>query len=86
MIIRSYVVIPFKVYGPSMCNTLNYTNQRCLMAYGDRMIVNIFGYLRIGNFEIGTPKNNDIIILHLMQFPNVFMLKELLDLKVKPFV
>jgi len=55
-------VIPFKVYGPSMCNTLNYTNERCLMAYGDRMIVNIFGYLKIGNFEIGSPKNNDVII------------------------
>ena len=62
LIIRSYVVIPFKVYGPSMCNTLNYTNERCLMAYGDRMIVNIFGYLKIGNFEIGSPKNNDVII------------------------
>ena len=62
MIIRSYVVIPFKVYGPSMCNTLNYTEERCLMAYGDRMIVNIFGYLKIGNFEIGSPKNKDIII------------------------
>jgi len=62
MIIRSYVVIPFKVYGPSMCNTLNYTNDKCLMAYGDRMIVNIFGYLRFGEFQIGSPKNGDVII------------------------
>ena len=62
LIIRSYVVIPFKVYGPSMCSTLNDRNGQCLMAYGDRMIVNIAGYLDFGSFEFGSPKNNDIIV------------------------
>lgn len=78
LIIRSYVVIPFKVYGPSMCNTLNYTNGQCLMAYGDRMLVNIFGYLEFGNFEIGRPENNDIIIFSPTAVSQKFYVKRII--------
>jgi signal peptidase I len=78
LLIRAYVVIPFKVYGPSMCNTLNSRSGECLMTYGDRMIVNIFGYLRVGDFEIGAPKSDDIIIFAPSAVTQKFYVKRII--------
>jgi len=78
LVIRSYVVIPFKVYGPSMCDTLNYYDGECHMGYGDRMLVNIFGYLRVGEFEVGAPKTNDIIVFSPSAVSQKFYVKRII--------
>lgn len=57
-IVRKYVVAPFQVYGPSMCDTLNYHQGECLRGYGEYIIVNKFGYLFDG------AERGDIVVFH----------------------
>ncbi len=54
--VRFYVVSLFRVYGPSMCNTLNYVEGVCQKAYGDIMIVDHISYL------FNDPKFLDVVV------------------------
>lgn len=57
--IRSFIVSPFQVSGPSMCDTLNFIDGECVPTgdtIGEFMLINKFSYL------IGEPKRGDIIV------------------------
>ena len=59
VVIRSYLISPFQVSGPSMCNTLNFIDGACVPTgdtVGEFMLINKFSYL------IGSPERGDIIV------------------------
>ncbi len=62
--IRTYIMSPFHVYGPSMCDTLNNINGQCDREYGDYIIVNKLVYLDLFGFSISEPKAGDVIVFH----------------------
>lgn len=64
LFIRSFIVSPFKVDGPSMCNTLNVIEGECQRPGQDQevIIVNEIGYQKVGNYEIGKPSAGDIVV------------------------
>ncbi|MBI2453184.1 hypothetical protein HYV56_00610, partial [Candidatus Peregrinibacteria bacterium] len=58
-IIRVYLLSPFRVYGPSMCNTLNYVGSQCLRENGEYIIVNKIVYRQFYDFSFGKPQRLD---------------------------
>lgn len=62
VIIRSFVMSPFQVYGISMCNTFNYIDGKCHDGFGDYLIINKSSYLQIGNWSTGKPERGDVIV------------------------
>jgi signal peptidase I len=74
--VRSYIISPFQVYGPSMCNTLNYLNQKCVNEYGEYIIVNKAGYL---NF-IGEPQRGDVVVFTPPNGSNEYYIKRIVGI------
>lgn len=62
LVIRTYIVSPFHVFGPSMCDTLNYIDDECVDTYGEYIIVNEIGYQNFFDKSITKPKFGDIVI------------------------
>jgi len=79
-IIRTYLISPFQVYGPSMCDTLNSINGTCQKAYGEYLIVNKLGYQNFFGWQVGTPKRGDIIVFHPPQNDTEFFIKRIIGL------
>ncbi len=77
-VIRTYIISPFQVFGVSMCNTLNYSNGRCVDTYGDYIIINKSSYLRIFGFEAGNPKRGDVIVFKPPQNNGQFYIKRVI--------
>jgi len=79
-IIRTYLISPFQVYGPSMCDTLNFVDGTCQRAYGEYLIVNKLGYENFFGWQVGTPKRGDIIVFHPPQNDAEFFIKRIIGL------
>ena len=79
-IIRSYIISPFQVYGPSMCNTFNFFDETCQRQYGEYLIVNKFGYQNFAGLKIGMPKRGDIVVFHPPTNNNEFFIKRIIGL------
>lgn len=65
LFIRSYLVSPFRVNGPSMCNTLNVFDGVCQKPGStneEKIIVNEIVYQSIGDYEFGQPMAGDIVV------------------------
>ena len=54
--VRTYLISPFQVYGPSMCNTMNFLGGRCQDGFGEYLIVNKALY------RMEPPQRGDIIV------------------------
>jgi len=63
-LIRHFVMSPFHVFGPSMCNTINYIDEKCEDGYGDYLIVNEFIYQNFFGKRISDPKIGEIIVFN----------------------
>ena len=73
-LIRSFLIAPFQVFGPSMCDTFNNFNGTCRHTYGEYLIVNKFGYL------VGNPQRGDIIVFRPPTNLNEFFIKRVIGL------
>ena len=80
VIIRSFVISPFQVYGQSMCDTLNNIEDTCVKGYGEYIIINKFGYLNIFGWKVGEPRRGDIIVFHPPHNENEFFIKRVIGL------
>lgn len=80
VIIRSFIISPFQVLGPSMCDTLNYSNGICQRNYGEYIIVNKLGYQNFFGWQVGLPKRGDIIVFHPPQNKEEFFIKRVIGL------
>ncbi|MBI2463420.1 signal peptidase I [Candidatus Peregrinibacteria bacterium] len=79
-LIRSYLISPFRVFGPSMCDSLNYIDGVCVNANGEYIIVNKILYRKFRNFQISPPKRGDIIVFHPPQNFEEFYIKRIIGL------
>lgn len=73
-IVRRYLVAPFQVFGPSMCDTLNNNHGECLRGYGEYIIVNKFNYL------MHDAERGDIIVFHPPHNEEDFYIKRVIGL------
>ena len=44
LLVERFLVTPFDIYGPSMCDNLNIINEECEQKYGEKIIINKAGY------------------------------------------
>ncbi|MBT5346792.1 signal peptidase I [bacterium] len=77
-IVRTFIVSPFRVSGPSMCNTLNFINERCEFGKGDIMLIDSFSYLNLGFHEIGEPENKDVVVFMLRNGSQKYLVKRII--------
>lgn len=80
MIIRLYVMTPFRVYGQSMCNTLNYIDGQCVRGNGEYIIVNKILYRKFGDFSLSAPKRGDIVVFRPPLSEGEFYIKRVIGL------
>jgi len=80
VIIRTFLISPFQVYGPSMCDTLNNVEGICQRAYGEYLIVNKLGYQNFLGWQVGLPKRGDIIVFHPPLNNTEFFIKRIIGL------
>lgn len=79
-VIREFLVAPFQIFGPSMCDTLNDYNGECQKGYGEYIILNKFGYLHFFGMKIGEPERYDIVVFHPPHNNKVFFIKRIIGL------
>jgi signal peptidase I len=80
LIIRTFIISPFQVFGPSMCETLNYIDGKCQKGYGEYIIINKIGYLNVFGWQVGQPQRGDIIVFHPPNNANEFFIKRIIGL------
>lgn len=79
-LLRTFIMSPFQVYGISMCNTLNFINEKCVDSYGDYIIINKASYLRLPGWTVGTPQRGDIIVFRPPQNDHEYFIKRVIGL------
>jgi signal peptidase I len=79
-ITRTFFISPFQVFGPSMCNTLNYINEQCHHGFGEYIIVNKAGYQNFFGIIDGEPDRGDIIVFHPPKNDKDFFIKRIIGL------
>lgn len=78
--VRTLLISPFQVYGPSMCDTLNNINKKCQDGYGEYLIVNKVLYYPFFGYRFGAPQRGDIIVFRPPHNPNDFYIKRIIGL------
>lgn len=78
--VRTYLISPFQVFGPSMCDTLNSINQRCQDGFGEYLIVNKAVYYPFFGHRFGMPERGDIIVFRPPENPRDFYIKRIIGL------
>lgn len=79
-VVRTFIISPFQVYGPSMCNNLNYINETCQDAFGEYLIVNKATYYPFFGRRFSTPQRGDIVVFKPPHNPNDFYIKRIIGL------
>ena len=80
ILIRTFIMSPFQVYGISMCDTLNFINNKCQDGYGDYIIINKSSYLSLPGWTAGTPQRGDVIVFRPPHNNNEFYIKRVIGL------
>lgn len=79
-VIQTFIASPFKVYGPSMCDTLNYIEGECHRGYGEYIIVNKLIYKDFFGFSLSKPERGDIIVFHPPHSDEQFYIKRIIGI------
>lgn len=79
-LLRMYGVTPFRVYGPSMCDTLNFIGNRCVRENGEYIIVNKIIYRQFGSFSFSKPQRGDIIVFRPPNGKEEYYIKRIIGL------
>lgn len=77
-IIQTFFVSPFKVFGPSMCSTLNHLDEKCQRGYGEYIIVNKLIYKDFFGWSLTDPQRGDIIVFHPPHSQEQFYIKRVI--------
>lgn len=78
--IRTYLISPFQVYGPSMCDTLNFLRGRCQDGFGEYLIVNKAVYYPFMGRRFSQPQRGDIIVFKPPHDNEDFYIKRIIGL------
>ena len=77
-IIQTFIASPFKVYGPSMCDTINNINGECQHGYGEYIIVNKLIYHDFFGWSLSEPSRGDVIVFHPPHSEDQFYIKRII--------
>jgi len=77
-VIQTFIASPFKVYGPSMCDTINNINEECQYGYGEYIIVNKLIYQKFFGWSLDDPSRGDIIVFHPPHSEDQFYIKRII--------
>lgn len=80
-VIQTFIASPFKVFGPSMCNTLNYIEEECLNGYGEYIIVNKLVYKNFFGWSLTDPDRGDIVVFHPPHTDKDFFIKRIIGVE-----
>lgn len=78
--VRTYLISPFQVFGPSMCNTLNHLNETCQDGFGEYLIVNKAVYYPFFGKRYSIPLRGDVIVFRPPHNTNDFYIKRIIGL------
>lgn len=78
--VRTYLISPFQVFGPSMCSTLNHLNETCQDGFGEYIIVNKAVYYPFFGKRFGSPERGDIIVFRPPHNLNDYYIKRVIGL------
>lgn len=73
-IIQTWLVAPFDVYGPSMCDTLNNIKGKCQGEYGEKIILNEIPYM------YSNPQRGDIVVFKPFKDSEKYFIKRVIGL------
>lgn len=62
VIIRTFIFSPFQVHGPSMCDTFNNFEGRCIRGNGEYLLINKWGYQNVFGWQVGLPERGDVVV------------------------
>lgn len=68
-LIRAYIFAPFKVHGPSMCDTFNVYNGECYNGDGEYILVSKFPVDTFFGWEPSDVKRGDVIVFQAPDQP-----------------
>jgi signal peptidase I len=74
MLIEKFLIAPFDIYGPSMCNNLNFINNECVKEYGEKII------LDKASLYVKDPQRGDIIVFTPKFSDEKFFIKRIIGL------
>jgi signal peptidase I len=80
LIIRTFVISPFQVFGPSMCDTLNYIEGKCVKGYGEYIIIDKISYQNFFGWQVGLPKRGDVVVFHPPHNQEEYFIKRIVGL------
>ena len=78
--VRTYLISPFQVFGPSMCNTLNEIHGGCRDGFGEYLIVNKAVYYPFFGHRYSPPERGDIIVFRPPHNAQDFYIKRIIGL------
>jgi len=74
LLLEKFIIAPFDIYGPSMCDSLNFIKGECAQEYGDKIILNKTSLYTDG------PKRGDIIVFTPKFSDEKFFIKRVIGL------
>lgn len=72
IVIQTWIIAPFDVYGSSMCDTLNQIDGQCQSALGEKIIINEALYL------FNDPQRGDIVVFKSHDAEKEFFIKRVI--------
>jgi len=72
--VQAWIIAPFDIFGPSMCDTLNNLKNTCQSGYGEKILLNEFFYKR------GDPKRGDIVVFKSPSDNTKYFIKRVIGL------
>ncbi|EKD93698.1 MAG: hypothetical protein ACD_28C00077G0002 [uncultured bacterium] len=64
VVLRFYVIAPFQVHGPSMCDAFNNFEGQCIRGNGEYIMIYKFGYQNILGWQVGLPQRGEVLVFH----------------------
>lgn len=78
--VRTFLISPFQVFGPSMCDTLNKIGDSCEDGFGEYLIVDKASYYPFFGHRFGPPGRGDIIVFRPPHNSEDFYIKRVIGL------
>jgi signal peptidase I len=80
ILIHTFIVSPFRVQGISMCDTLNFINNKCESGQGEYIFVNKFDYKGFFGINSSDPERGEIIVFNPPHTDKQFYIKRIIGL------
>lgn len=80
ILLRVFVISPFQVHGPSMCDNFNNFEGTCIRGDGEFILLYKFGYQSILGWQVGLPERGDVVVFEPPAEPGEYYIKRVIGL------